>query len=126
MRVPVVAIRPVAVDVVRFFVDVPVDVRLPDFALVPVEMMQVRVDMGMGVGEPVMVMGVSMFFADDKSHSGGHEQPGGGHAHPDLFAQDEDRNERAGEGSEAEQGARPERPQVFQPLDEKDQAQSVA
>jgi hypothetical protein len=126
MRVPMVDVRPMAVEVVGFLVDVLVDVRLRDFTLVPVDMMQVRMDMGMGVDDPVVMMGMGMFFADDESNRRGHEQAGAGHTQPHFFAQDKDRGKRAGEGGEAEQGARPERAQAFQPLDEQDQAQPVA
>jgi hypothetical protein len=74
MPVPMSAVRPVAVDVVRFLVDVLVDVWLLDLALVPVPVMEVGVDMGVGVDGPVVVMGVDVFFPDDERDRRGHEQ----------------------------------------------------
>ncbi len=111
MAVAVIAVRPVAVDVVRLLVDVVVAVGFADSAFVRVDMMEVGVDMGVGMDEAVVVMGMDMLFTDDEGHSGGHEQAGRGQSGLDPVAEDDDRSRRPGEGSEAEQGPRPERPQ---------------
>jgi hypothetical protein len=115
-----------AVDVVRLFVDVSVDVRLPDGPFVRVVMMKVRVDMRVDVGHRVVMVGMGMFFVDYEGHSGSHDQAGCGHARPDPVAKDENRSQGPCERGEAEQGPRSESPQAVQAFDEKDQAQSVA
>lgn len=88
MAVAVVVVRPMTVDVVRFFVDVLVDVRLPVIPFVRVVMMKVRMDVGMDMGRRVVMVDMGMFFTDDEDHGDGHDQAGRGHARPYSFAKD--------------------------------------
>ena len=74
MPVAMSAVRPVAVDVVGLLVDVLVDVRPLDLSLVPVNVVKVRVDMGVGMDGPFVMMGVDVFFPDDERDRRGHEQ----------------------------------------------------
>jgi hypothetical protein len=78
MAVAVVAVRPVAVDVVHGLVDVLMVVRFARPILVAVEMMEVGVDVGVRVEGPVVMVGVDVLFPDDQGHPGGHEQSGRG------------------------------------------------
>jgi len=108
VAVTVAAVRPMAVEVVRLLVDVPVEVRLPDIPFVRVVMMKVRVDVDVRMGHPVVMMGMRVLIADDEDHGGSHEQAGRGQARPDPVAKDEDRSQGPGERGNAEQGPRPE------------------
>ncbi len=99
---PVAAVRPMTVDVVRLLMEVLVGVGLPDRQLVRMVVVQIRMDMGVGMGEPVVMMGMDVLFADDEGYRGGHKKSRRGHRRPDPIAKDKDRGEGAGKWGQAE------------------------
>jgi len=102
MTVPVETVRPMAVDVLRLFVNVLVGVGLPDPRLVRMVVVPVRMDMGVRMRHPVVTVGMDVLFADDEPDRGSHEQSRRRRRRPDPVAQDGDRGQGARERGQAE------------------------
>jgi hypothetical protein len=90
VAVPVVRIRPVAVNVRGFLVDMLVRVGLRDGSLMNVEMVQVMVAVGMRVDDALVTVGMDVPLAEDEQDGDDHERPGGRRRPSQVVLQDDE------------------------------------
>ena len=102
MTVLVTAVRPMTVDMVHLFVDMLMSMGLLESQLMRMVVMHVRMDVGVRMCKPSVIMGMDVLFADDEGHRGGHEQTSRSHRRLDLVAEDEDRGKCTGKWCQAE------------------------
>jgi uncharacterized membrane protein YhaH (DUF805 family) len=90
MLMPVMDIRPVGMIVDQFRVSMLMSMRLPDRSFMRVLMMLIVMPVCMGMSQHLMMMGMLMFFFQDRPNSYCHQGDGREHNPAQPFAENDD------------------------------------